>query len=523
VGHVTAALGYGGSVSGGQNDFHLDQTKVFGNVAVTAAGGFTNVAVLPGGQSNPSEVSGAAGVTVNAGKFGTVFFNVIEELKIPNGNLTLTGTLGACSLSVGEPLTVGKEIKLTNADVRLAGSVAANALTLIGSESVSGDVVGTVAVTGPVKFTSAQGTIHVRLLGPLTAQSVTAVAGEGVALFTLAGADVTGPVSLTSGRGAATLSLGGATTEIDGAVAVTGLTDAAVQDEATGTARYRSTVKVTAGRGAANFVQTNDSTLTVDGAVTVKGGDSGLAQLSGSNAKTLAKDLTVAGGRGEAVVNLSGGKTTVGGSLTVKDALETHVTLTAGSGSAVAKSLSVTGGIGPDALTWGGGFRVAENAAIITGGGVAALAFGDAAAGTGVTKNLSVTTGNAADVVTVKNFGVGGVTAVKTNGGRDAIHIDASSFASAVSLDAGAGDDTLAIAQVDLNAATTFAGKATLRLGAGNDTLKLGRPAPDADKAVFSTAGSAIDGGLGYNVYEDDLGQGLATANLVLTLFTNPV
>ncbi len=496
----------------------LNGATVTGNVTVKGVG---NLTVL---QTNGalSTINGAIGVTVDGGVNGRAAIQGFAPLTVTNGGLAVKGTNATSFVNTfGPALIVGKDVTVSNHTAIVATDMlTAKGVTVTGVASASITIGGVATLTGAVKATSSTGVASMTFSGA-SADVMGAVTATGGAAANIAfnrAVTLAGAVTATSSSGSATVSFFGASADVTGAVSATGAAGASVTDGVSGVAHYRSSVTATSSRADSFFRQNNNSTLIVDGTLNVKGFLKAEVSLSGSNEKKLLKDVSATSVIREAKINVFSGKTTVSGNLAAKG-YSTDVFLGAGmAGSTVAKNLTVTGGAGDDSLGWADGFNVLGNATLKLGAGAASLEFGGGATATEV-QNLSVTTGNAADELTFDNFKVNGTTTLKTAGGQDTVDIDRSTFVGVFSLDTGDADDRLSIAQNDTNTATTFTGKATIKLGAGNDTLELGTPGVDMDKALFAAPSSTIDGGLGFDVYNDVAGQGLVTTNLTLSGF----
>jgi hypothetical protein len=231
-------------------------------------------------------------------------------------------------------------------------------------------------------------------------------------------------------------------------------------------------------RGTTAFVEFGEpATVGGDLAVTATGGT---ASLRADESFTFGRDVTVRG-------------------------RQTEVSLIPTGASRIEGSLAVLNPVGTNNVDVNPRVTVGEDVILILTGGDADVTLGGTAAGPAIAGNLSITTGAAADEITLQGLGVAGTTTIRTGGGNDDLEIDLGArFTGPFFADLGAGNDDIEVAQEASAIPVTFAGKATALAGQGNDTLKLGAA---GRRAVFGTPGSTIDGGPGANEFDDELGS----------------
>ncbi len=225
----------------------------------------------------------------------------------------------------------------------------------------------------------------------------------------------------------------------------------------------------------------------------------------GANSLT-AKAITLTG---QAVSFVATGvSVTVNGNLTVNGSEHLNTTIKTTSLSEVKGNISSSNINGLDALfTTNSFFKADKNISLKFKSVASSALIGDGTAPVAILGNLNITNGAGSDQITLSNVVVSGATQIKTGDGFDILNIDkASVFTGAFTADLGAGDDTINIAQT-AGAATpvTFTGKATIRAGIGNDKLTLGKAGGDAGQAVVFAPGSEVDGGTGFNLFDDSL------------------
>jgi len=137
------------------------------------------------------------------------------------------------------------------------------------------------------------------------------------------------------------------------------------------------------------------------------------------------------------------------------------------------------------------GFQVLQPVAVrgnltLTGTGIGTVSLGTGLSGTGlvVGKALRVTTGSAADSVTLSKTDVGGATTLRLGDGANMVRIDNSEFVGAFNVTTGAGTDAVFLdTAAGTTAATTFKRPVTILQGAGVDSLILAGSG-DANQAL---------------------------------------
>ncbi|MBO0699491.1 MAG: hypothetical protein J2P46_13935 [Zavarzinella sp.] len=113
-----------------------------------------------------------------------------------------------------------------------------------------------------------------------------------------------------------------------------------------------------------------------------------------------------------------------------------------------------------------------------------------------VGKNLTVTTGAAADTLVFNQLEVGGATRLSLGDGGNAVAIDDSLFAGAFTLTTGAGNDQVSLDATASGAEpTTFGGPVLIAQGAGDDQVV--RAGPDAPEELIVLSTFVIHHGTG--------------------------
>jgi hypothetical protein len=195
---------------------------------------------------------------------------------------------------------------------------------------------------------------------------------------------------------------------------------------------------------------------------------------------------------------------TINGNLTLTGSVYTQTNFATPSLSEVKGNILATGGWYSDTFSANAFFKADKNITLKYKDGDNSVNIGGGLVPTSILGNYTYESGNGKDNITINNVAVVGKTSLKTGAGFDQLVIDnTTSFVA----DLGAGDDRLAIAQAT-GAATpvSFSGKTTIKTGDGNDTLLLGVFGGDLGQVVkFTVPGSTINGGTGYNTFDDEL------------------
>jgi hypothetical protein len=220
---------------------------------------------------------------------------------------------------------------------------------------------------------------------------------------------------------------------------------------------------------------TDGSVLRIDGPTSVRA-TAGTATLSAAGTQVLwAKNLSV-GGFDHSEVSFD-------------------TTGTGDSSSRIGGSLVVTGGQGDDSVLANENLHVAGDVRMALGDGANTVVLGGEVPGMAVDGQMSIKTGKDSDSVLLQNFDVRGPVSISTGAGDDHLSIQGqSTFKSAVTIDQGAGADTMAIGTAADG--VTFAGVVYIRQGAGDDQMIVGVP-DDPAAVTFAVPGSRIDGGTG--------------------------
>ena len=243
-------------------------------------------------------------------------------------------------------------------------------------------------------------------------------------------------------------------------------------------------------------------TFTVSGDITLKGT---VAILDTGTVAFAANDVSLSGSI--LSFDASGKSATINSNLTTKAIIYTETQFNTTSLSEVKGNISSTGGWFIDAFTTNSMFKADKNITLKFKDNANSVAIGDGTAPVAILGNLSVETGNGNDVVNLRNVAITGKTKLNTGGGSDSLFVNSASvFTGTFFADLGAGDDFVSIAQTaGAVVAVKFNGKATIKTGDGNDMLQLGVAAGDAGQVATFAAGSSIDGGSGFNSFDDDV------------------
>jgi hypothetical protein len=277
----------------------------------------------------------------------------------------------------------------------------------------------------------------------------------------------------------------------------------------------------------ANFTLTAARTAELDlaggraelgGAVTVAGQAAGrLIQSGPDTVATVSGPLRVSSAGSEARLDLTGDSWTAKGTTAVTGLGRAVVNLTTATTDRFEQNVAVTGGLGLDLVTASPTARFLRNLSVGLGAGGGQLALDP---GVTVGGALTVNGGTGVDVVSIRGVSVGGNTRIVTGGGKDTLTVDqGSTFTGTFYADLGGGDDTIAVAQSG-GSPVTFSGEATILAGLGDDTLRLGQAGVAGAQAVFTTAGSLIDGGMGLNLFDDEAAS--FTGPVTIVHWTDP-
>lgn len=246
----------------------------------------------------------------------------------------------------------------------------------------------------------------------------------------------------------------------------------------------------------------NDAAVTGD--VTITAGFEGALVTSGDCS---ARNVSISGGI-VGVVQVTGTSATISGGLSVTGGVATVVSFATTGLSEVKGNVAVRGGGILTSLQTTGRFKADRNVTVISGNGPTGVTLGDPTAAVAILGNLTIKASGGPATVGLTDLTIGKAARITTGGAADTLTIDGSTFQGAFTADLGGGDDTMAIAQqTGLTAPVTFTGKTMITAGSGNDTLRLGLAAggPGGDahsRAVFSVPTSRIDGGAGFNTFD---------------------
>lgn len=445
--------------------------------------------------------AGPAGVSVKGSKSGGASSVNASNLIVPKtlavflptdtAAVTLTnGTFGG--LSAGGPLAATVDL----AGTKVTGNVAVTSPYVAQLTATSAAVGGNVTMAGKIAFSEWAGVTtvggNVRQTGAGALMSVGAAAADALA--------VTGNVTLAAGTAAGS--------QLDhkfgkfsaGNVALSGFT---------------AEVQSTAG----DFAVKN---------LAVAASFNGGAEFTGGKFAA-AGNVSVTSKSGAATFTATGAAAAVDGNLTVAAPLVTYTTVDTAGKAEVKGNMAVTGGSAFDTVKLGATFHAHKNVTLKLKDGDNIIDVGDTAAQAVINGNLAVTTGAGSDTLNFVQSVVNGTTAVITGAGADTFDADyGAQFKKAFTLDLGAGDDTFDVARTKGSMGDTiFTGKTVVKGGDGNDAMFLGSGLfGDAHtKASFSTGlGSVIDGGAGYNVFDQGLFSNFdgLKYGTTITNFTDP-
>ncbi len=502
-------------------------------VSTSGSGAWTVKKNLTLSASSPVGVSFGSSTFNNLNLDGTLTATATQSLTVQVNSGTVKGAATVTSKTGGATLQ-----QVGAGNVQYQKGVTVKGFT---QGRVRFDATGTAGVTGDVSATAVIGNADFRHntgAGAMTLGGAIKLSGySAFATFNGAGAaTVAKDVTLTAKAGSAAVTANGADVTLSGKLTATGSVDASLGGSATGIFNVLKDVSVKATyRDAAVTFGSGGGNTTFGGKLTVAGGNGATVSAANTGAITaslfsVAGDLAVMGTRGLANLFTTGDGKTFTGNVALKG-YQVVANVNTDSATTFAKTFTATGGAGDDTILMGIRYNVAGDATFNLGGGSSAVILSSTTVGVDFGGNLTVTTGNDQDTMTFVNVQAAKAVSVTSLAGNDVVSVDDGSvFTGAFTADVGAGNDIIDLGrQAGLTGPTvaaTFTGKATIKAGAGNDTLFLGRSVADGGDtqsvAVFGTAGSTIDGGTGFNAYDDENGQGLATTNLALSLFTDP-
>jgi hypothetical protein len=236
-----------------------------------------------------------------------------------------------------------------------------------------------------------------------------------------------------------------------------------------------SNILITGGNGA-DTVTVDLNALTYAGNLFANlGNGNDTISVQSAGAAALLGNTTILTGLGNGAVKLASGAAggiNFGGTIQVVDTTPgSKVALTFGNATAasrVGQSLNITG---MDTVTLGAG-------AADTVGGSVTVTDSILTSGVSVTvankftvnNNLSITTGNGNDSITINSATINGSTNVNTNGGNDSVTLAGTpTFGGSVTLQGASGNDSVTVG-VGL-AGATVNGNLSISLGDGNDTV----------------------------------------------------
>lgn len=460
------------------------------NFRASATVSLTNVQVTRGVDVSADGGSSAASLALTDGRVG-------GSVKV-----TDTGTNGNAALTAVRPDVSGAvEVKATGPGGLAVGDWNGDGfvgpVTVQGRKQASMSVAGSLTVAafggmmngkpGDVSVTSAGGDASLSLTGPGSPR-------DPAAPPTLQAGDVS-----VGGFATARVSLGSAADlDLDGDLAVTSTQDASVAD------------------------LNRDGILDVAGKVTVTGqDDAGITNVADWSSGPVA----VASRYGGAQFALTGSVALKNG-LTVNGGNSVDVTLTppvgAGGAPLVDGKVLVSGGFGGGKVVFQD-LHFSSVKVDVKGGGTQ-VTMKDAFVIPHVLEksgSLSISTGSGNDAVTLDGVTVAGKTDIRTGGGKDTLTVNGSAqdqghpytFGDTFTADLGAGDDQILLAQdAAAKFPVTFAKGVTIEAGAGNDTLKVGvaggTPGVGPNTSVaFKGTPIKIRGGAGLNTFDPRAGD----------------
>jgi hypothetical protein len=480
-------------------DLFLQKVKVGGSVQVQKKWLPANFRVVPPMVNvNLMDTTVAGSVLVSAAGGSSLSGLGIFKATV-GGAVTMrnTGANSAAHLS-GQDMAVGGAVQVlatgpgaTLATARFAGTSAARSVAVQSAGLADVAVDGALTVGHPT-IPDRPGDVTVRGLGnvkitlkspfglgggTLSARSVAIAGFEGATLEMGGGSnlDLAGNLTVTSEKEAVVRDVDGTgVVDVAGAVTVAG-TDGSDVDVGASWTSGRVLVASRMGEARSRF---DPLVLDLKGDLIVQGGSNANVVVTPTVPGTLVGALKVTGGASDDIVQVNG--LTVGNGVTI-DAKDGDNTIELRKAFVIPHVLEKSG-------------------------------------------RVTILTGNGTDTVTVAGAEIRGNTAVRTGAGRDTVRFDDAALA-ALTVDLGAGDDQLLIAQAAGSLKpVTFAGVVLAQAGTGNDRLGLGLSqlppyTGDANsKVVFQAAGNKIDGGLGADTFDAESGQVELVPPATLTL-----
>jgi hypothetical protein len=174
--------------------------------------------------------------------------------------------------------------------------------------------------------------------------------------------------------------------------------------------------------------------------------------------------------------------------------------------------LAITGGPGDDTVTVNDNLRALGDVAINLGGGTNTTILGTDANDLDFFGRFTYIGGGGTDAISLTRLGVSNAVAISTLGGSDSVDIqNGTKLFGTTRIDQGTGNDSLAIATrpAGAGAPVVFYKPLTVQQGTGDDTLSLGLAGSpgDANAVWFVVGGNTFDGGLDFNVFDDEAGK----------------
>jgi hypothetical protein len=323
------------------------------------------------------------------------------------------------------------------------------------------------------------------------------IGGSNVNLNATSSTTIGGTLSITAAQGNDTVTLGaaGASVSLHNVNINQGAGDNTVVFNADSNT-VTGNLAITNGDGLDSFDMTAVS-FTVTGNVTITNGDGGsTTALDAATSNSIGGALAITNGAGNDAVNFGGNTLDLHNVTIINSNHDSTVNFT-GANQTITGNLSVINASGNDVLSVGGNtFAVTGAMTVNHGGGgntttIAANISNDVGA-------LSLVSADGPDSFIGVRLAVALGTVVNTGDGADLVNFDNSTFNGAVTINTGAGQDTILIERnPSTNVSTTFRAPVTINTGSGDDSLGIGLDADD--RAIFQLGPITFNGGAGFD------------------------
>jgi hypothetical protein len=453
-------------------------------------------------RSTPASAVYAAGTLTITAATGDAILVALNSNNVP-GFLEVTAPAAVFDSLTTMPVSnlIVKAGLATNYTLGFGPGVALYNLTVTGASTSTGVTLdATTRVLNKFTFTGGNGDDTVSLTnGAKVGGHVALTLGNGVNQAQLRGGVVGGNVTISAGNGNDTVNLIN-----NGPLTIGGSFKTNLGDGDNDFVTIGNTV-VTVGRdfdysgsGGSNNVDFAGSTadLIVGGNAALNFGATSVADLDYWLTSNLivGGNFTVVGGSGGGLYEVIWiGPTQIGGNYKLtfgNTANKVGLDYLSGMTTTIGGHMIYTSGSGTDELTLDN-VTIGRNATLNLGGGATQFAKLGTTSATPVeiAGNLTIKGGANDDLVDVVRTRVGGTTTISTFDGIDTVRIDDADFGDKVSIDLGAGGDTLAIE----TRVADFAGALVLRTRFGSSLTVLG--GDGADSVTLGVGGTGVDFG----------------------------